>query len=130
LSDVCFFLVLVLYRTFLYLDENAIRSTRGIHDHPVRMPWIDQRATLTTFLSRSSMARIEAAEIYCADSNGFSELLSGLGIPLSQNAGGRLHIPSYCLDCNTAALPITWQAAEKFGATLRIMAISRNYQAL
>jgi hypothetical protein len=25
LSDVCFFLALVLYRSFLYLDENAIR---------------------------------------------------------------------------------------------------------
>jgi hypothetical protein len=127
LSDVCFFLVLVLYRSFLYLDENAIRSTRGIHDHAVRMPWIDQRATLTTFLSRSSMVRIEAAELFRADSNGFSELPSGLCIPHSQR---RLHIPSYCLDCNTAALPITWQAAEKIGAKLRIMAIPRNYQAL
>lgn len=65
----------MLYRSFLYMDENAIRSTRGIHDHPVRIPWIDERATLTAFYS---MIRVEAAEIFCAGSNGFSELQSGL----------------------------------------------------
>ena len=66
----------MLYRSFLYLDGNAIRSTRGIYNHPVRNSLDDQRSTLTTFYS---ILRVEAAEIFYADSNGFSELQSGLG---------------------------------------------------